>query len=145
MTNVIARTAKQSQYLANLNVPQAQWPADAEGASRMIDATIAKRETEPATPAQIGLLSANSIYSKFLAGVGKREASTMCLILKTIAEYEAEEDPAMKQVALLRLYSDLKTRLVDPAKVAKKQAALEQLRATAAEPVTAADMETAPF
>ena len=51
----------------------------------------------------------------------------------------------MIQVALLRLYSDLKTRLVDPAKVAKKQAALEQLRATAAEPVTAADMETAPF
>ena len=128
MSNVIARTAKQTAYLTNLEVPSSQWPADAEAASRLIDATIAQRENAPATPAQLGLLGANCVYSKFVAGVGKREASTMCLIMKILADYDAQEDPAMKQIALLRLESELRNRLQDPAKVAKKQEAINKLR-----------------
>lgn len=141
MSNVIARTAKQSAYLTNLEVPESQWPADAESASRLIDATIAKRENSPATPAQIGLLGANCVYSKFVAGVGKREASTMCLIMKVLADYDAAEDPAFKQAALLRLESELRNRLQDPAKVAKKQEAIAKLREVANAPA----VEEAPF
>lgn len=141
MSNVIARTAKQSAYLTNLEVPESQWPADAESASRLIDATIAKRENAPATPAQIGLLGANCVYSKFVAGVGKREASTMCLIMKILADYDAAEDPAFKQAALLRLESELRNRLQDPAKVAKKQEAIAKLREVADAPA----VEAAPF
>ena len=65
----------------------------------------------------------------------------MCLIMKILAEYDAQEDPAMKQIALLRLESELRNRLQDPAKVAKKQEAINKLR----EVVDAPAVEAAPY
>lgn len=105
-----APTDKQIARLVALGISFV--PATRSEASNLISQAIAKRDTAPATQAQVGRAAA--LGGRDLPGAGVREKSTQIYLLEALALFDAADEGEPANNAAAELIRRVRERMVKP-------------------------------